>query len=156
MELLVGHPGKALNGLTLIRYTYAILVAAEISAASVVIQYWIPNEKVNVAVWITVLLIVLVALNIFVVSIFGEAEFWFAGYVASGWSASVNIFQNQAAYYHGVDACRYVMFTSKRIILTRNRHCHILWWCSKPYTAWILLLAKPWRFHILSRRGSYW
>ena len=71
----------AFDRLTLARYTYAILVAAEISAASVVIQYWIPNERVNVAVWISILLIVLVALNVFVVSIFGEAEFWFAGYV---------------------------------------------------------------------------
>lgn len=57
-------------------YTYAILVAAEISAASIVIDYW--TTKVHVAVWITILLVVVVALNIFAVKFYGEAEFWFA------------------------------------------------------------------------------
>ena len=58
------------------RYTYSILISAEISAASIVIQYW--TESVPVAVWITILLVVVILLNIFVVSIYGEAEFWFA------------------------------------------------------------------------------
>ena len=58
------------------RYTYAMLVAAEISAAATVIQYW--TTTVHVAVWITILLVIVIFLNIFVVSIYGEAEFWFA------------------------------------------------------------------------------
>ena len=62
------------------RYTYSILIAAEISAASIVIQYW--TDSVHVAVWITILLALVILLNIFVVSIYGEAEFWFARYVA--------------------------------------------------------------------------
>lgn len=53
-----------------------MLIAAEISAASVVIQYW--TTSVPVAVWITIILILIVILNIFVVSIYGESEFWFA------------------------------------------------------------------------------
>lgn len=53
-----------------------MLVAAEISAASVVIGYW--TEKVPVAVWITIILLVVVGLNVFVVSWYGESEFWFA------------------------------------------------------------------------------
>lgn len=53
-----------------------MLIAAEISAASVVIEYW--TTSVHVAVWITIILILLIILNIFVVSIYGESEFWFA------------------------------------------------------------------------------
>lgn len=57
-------------------YSYAMLVAAEVSAASVVIQYW--TTSVPVAVWITIILVVIVCLNTFVVSWYGESEFWFA------------------------------------------------------------------------------
>jgi len=57
-------------------YAYSMLVAAEISAASVVIGYW--TTSVNVAVWITILLVIVIGLNIFAVAAFGEAEFWFA------------------------------------------------------------------------------
>lgn len=64
------------SDLTTFRYTYAMLIAAEISAAATVIQYW--TTAVPVAVWITILLVIVVFLNIFVVSIYGEAEFWFA------------------------------------------------------------------------------
>ncbi|KAL9596584.1 MAG: hypothetical protein Q9219_005711 [cf. Caloplaca sp. 3 TL-2023] len=57
-------------------YAYAMLVASEVSAASVVIGYW-PNP-VPVAVWITIILGTIVILNVFVVSWYGESEFWFA------------------------------------------------------------------------------
>ncbi|CAO2655101.1 Nn.00g101650.m01.CDS01 [Neocucurbitaria sp. VM-36] len=58
-------------------YSFGILVAYEITAAAIVIDFW-PNN-VPVAVWITVLLIVVVALNFSPVGIFAESEFWFAG-----------------------------------------------------------------------------
>ena len=38
---------------------------AELSAASVLINYWIKPEKVNNAVWIVVCLIVTVTINMF-------------------------------------------------------------------------------------------
>ncbi|KAF6221966.1 hypothetical protein HO133_001934 [Letharia lupina] len=57
-------------------YSYAMLVAAEISAASVVIDYW--DNPVPVAAWITIILITVVLLNVFAVRIYGESEFWFA------------------------------------------------------------------------------
>ncbi|KAE8450359.1 hypothetical protein EG329_006433 [Mollisiaceae sp. DMI_Dod_QoI] len=57
-------------------YAYAILVAAETSAAAIVLDYW--NAPVNVAVWITMVLIIMLLLNVIAVSFFGEAEFWFA------------------------------------------------------------------------------
>ena len=57
-------------------YTWGISVAYEITAAAVVINYW-PNG-VPVAVWITIMLVVIVALNLFPVKVYGESEFWFA------------------------------------------------------------------------------
>lgn len=59
-------------------YACAITLCAEISAASVVIQFWNGVEGVNVAVWITIIIVVVIGLNIFAVSIYGEAEFIFA------------------------------------------------------------------------------
>ena len=56
-------------------YAYAILIGAETSAASIVIEYW--NPPVNKAVWIAVVLIVLLLLNVVSVGYYGEAEFWF-------------------------------------------------------------------------------
>ncbi|KAL8819239.1 MAG: hypothetical protein Q9223_002294 [Gallowayella weberi] len=57
-------------------YAYAMLVASEVSAAAVVIGYW--TNPVPVAVWLTIVLATIVMLNIFVVSWYGESEFWFA------------------------------------------------------------------------------
>ena len=57
-------------------YTFAMLLAAEVTAAAIIIQYW--TEAVPVAVWILIILLVILALNIIAVSFFGEAEFWFA------------------------------------------------------------------------------
>ncbi|KAK3300623.1 amino acid permease/ SLC12A domain-containing protein [Chaetomium fimeti] len=57
-------------------YAYAILVAAEASAGSILLSYW--ETPVHSAVWITIILVVCLALNIIAVEVFGEAEFWFA------------------------------------------------------------------------------
>jgi len=57
-------------------YAYAILIGAEATAAGIIIDYW--GANVNIAVWITVVLLVILLLNIIAVSFFGEAEFWFA------------------------------------------------------------------------------
>ncbi|EAZ63582.2 Proline specific permease [Scheffersomyces stipitis CBS 6054] len=57
-------------------YAFSILVAAEVTAAAIVVQYWITS--VNIAVWITIFLVLIILLNIISVRFFGEAEFWFA------------------------------------------------------------------------------
>jgi len=59
-------------------YQSAITLCAEISAASAVIQYWSGAQHISVAVWITLIILLVLALNIFAVSIYGEAEFVFA------------------------------------------------------------------------------
>jgi len=59
-------------------YSSSITLCAEISAASVVIGYWDTDGKVSVAVWITLIIVLVICLNIFAVAIYGEAEFIFA------------------------------------------------------------------------------
>ncbi|KAL6409216.1 AAT family amino acid transporter [Ilyonectria robusta] len=57
-------------------YSFGILVAYEITAASLVINYW-PNN-IHIAVWITIMLVVILALNFSPVKWYAESEFWFA------------------------------------------------------------------------------
>ncbi|KAG9243821.1 amino acid permease/ SLC12A domain-containing protein [Calycina marina] len=59
-------------------YASSITLCAEISAASVVIQYWEGAQNINVAAWISIIIVLIICLNIFAVSIYGEAEFVFA------------------------------------------------------------------------------
>lgn len=59
-------------------YQCAITLCAEISAAAVVISFWDTEEKINQGVWIAIIIVIIVCLNIFAVSIYGEAEFCFA------------------------------------------------------------------------------
>ncbi|KAI0536728.1 amino acid permease/ SLC12A domain-containing protein [Xylaria digitata] len=57
-------------------YALGIVVAYEITAASIVINYW-PNN-VHIAVWLTILLVIIIGLNLMPVKIYAESEFWFA------------------------------------------------------------------------------
>jgi len=59
-------------------YQNAITLCAEISAAALVINFWDTESKISPAVWITIIIVIIIALNIFAVSIYGEAEFIFA------------------------------------------------------------------------------
>ncbi|KAF7505648.1 hypothetical protein GJ744_000583 [Endocarpon pusillum] len=60
-------------------YALGILVPYEITAAGLVIQYWDPDASINIAIWISVMIIVIVGLNFMPVRVYGETEFWFAG-----------------------------------------------------------------------------
>lgn len=54
-------------------YSNAITQCAEITAAATLIQYWEdPNNIINPAAWITILIVVIFLLNILAVSIYGE------------------------------------------------------------------------------------
>lgn len=57
-------------------YAYSILVAFEITVATLIIQYWDP--PVHDAVFITIFLVVIVGLNYLPVANSGEAEFFFS------------------------------------------------------------------------------
>ena len=53
------------------------LTSLKVTAAGLVIDYW-PNN-INIAVWITIMLVVIIGLNFMPVRFYGETEFWFAG-----------------------------------------------------------------------------
>lgn len=57
-------------------YSLGILVPYEITAAGLVIEYW--NAPVNIAVWISIMIVVIVGLNALPVKFYGETEFWYA------------------------------------------------------------------------------
>jgi amino acid transporter len=57
-------------------YSYAITLPTELTAAAIVIQYW--NQSINVAAWITILYVLILAINFMGVRWYGEFEFWFS------------------------------------------------------------------------------
>ncbi|KAL8673818.1 MAG: hypothetical protein Q9168_001783 [Polycauliona sp. 1 TL-2023] len=59
-------------------YQSSITLCAEISAAALIIQYWNGAQDINIAAWISLFIVLVISLNIFAVSIYGEAEFIFA------------------------------------------------------------------------------
>lgn len=50
-------------------YNMGITTAAEFSAAATLISYW--NDTISPAVWISIFIVVILALNVFAVSIYG-------------------------------------------------------------------------------------
>ncbi|KAG9290108.1 hypothetical protein G9A89_010414 [Geosiphon pyriformis] len=57
-------------------YSCSITVATEISAAGIVMDFWLP--KVPSWIWSMVFLLIMVSFNLFSVKGYGEAEYWFA------------------------------------------------------------------------------
>lgn len=49
----------------------------QLVASSLVIQYWLPSDKVNPAVFVAIFLVAIIFINFFGVAVFGEMEFWF-------------------------------------------------------------------------------
>jgi amino acid transporter len=59
-------------------FNWTIVLPAELSAASVLFDFWIKPAKVNNAVWITICLIVTIVINMLGAGVYGECEFIFA------------------------------------------------------------------------------
>jgi amino acid transporter len=57
-------------------YQSTIAIAYEITAAAVLIRLW--DDETSPAAWMSIIIVVIVGLNVFAVSIYGEAEFIFA------------------------------------------------------------------------------
>ncbi|RDW81413.1 Proline-specific permease [Aspergillus mulundensis] len=58
-------------------YSFAMLLASEVTASGMIIEYW--NPPVSVGLWIAIVLVVILLLNVIAVEWYGESEFWFAG-----------------------------------------------------------------------------
>ncbi|MWV47339.1 amino acid permease [Paenibacillus sp. HJL G12] len=57
-------------------YNWAVTIAAELSAATVIIKYWLPNSPS--ILWSVLFLALMFALNILSAKGYGESEYWFA------------------------------------------------------------------------------
>lgn len=57
-------------------FKYIIITPNQLTAAALVIQYWLPADRVNPGVWIAVFLVIIIAINYFGIKFFGEFEFW--------------------------------------------------------------------------------
>lgn len=57
-------------------FKYLLIPANQLVAGSLVVQYWVSPEKMNPGIWITIFLIIIVAINILGIRFFGEIEFW--------------------------------------------------------------------------------
>ncbi|MHC1721980.1 MAG: amino acid permease [Aminipila sp.] len=58
-------------------YCCTMTIATELVASAIVMKFWFPNS--SSAMWSGIFIVMLLALNLVSVSIFGESEFWFAG-----------------------------------------------------------------------------
>ncbi|KAJ5122702.1 Major facilitator superfamily domain general substrate transporter [Penicillium atrosanguineum] len=61
-------------------FKYILVTPNQLTAGALVISYWIPAEKVNPGVWITVFLLLIICINYFGVKFFGEFEFWLSSF----------------------------------------------------------------------------
>lgn len=59
-----------------IYYLSSMAICSEVVAATVLVQFW--DDETNPAAWMSIIIVVVICLNIFAVSIYGEAEFIFA------------------------------------------------------------------------------
>ncbi|KAI9372383.1 amino acid permease/ SLC12A domain-containing protein [Aspergillus egyptiacus] len=57
-------------------FSWAITFALELTATGLIIQFW--NQDLHIAIFIGVFWVVITALNLLPVSVFGELEFWFS------------------------------------------------------------------------------
>ena len=55
---------------------YIIVTPNNLTAASLVIQYWVPRTRINLGAFIAVFLLAIVVINYFSFRFFGEFGFW--------------------------------------------------------------------------------
>ncbi|KAK1767918.1 amino acid permease [Phialemonium atrogriseum] len=61
-------------------FKYIIITPNQLTAASLVVQYWVDRDVVNPGVFIAILLVVICCINYFGVRFFGEFEFWLSSF----------------------------------------------------------------------------
>lgn len=61
-------------------FKYIIVTPNQLTAAALVISYWLPRDRVNPGVWITIFLVAILCINYFGIRFFGEFEFWLSSF----------------------------------------------------------------------------
>jgi amino acid transporter len=57
-------------------FKYIIVTPNNLTAASLVIQYWVPRERINPGAFIAIFLVAVILINYFGIKFFGEFEFY--------------------------------------------------------------------------------
>ena len=57
-------------------YNWAITIAAEIAAVSLIMKYWFPDS--NSMIWTVLFIIIVLSFNLLSVKAYGESEYWFS------------------------------------------------------------------------------
>ena len=57
-------------------FKYIIITPNQLTAAALVIQYWLPADRVNPGIWIAIFLVIICLINYFGIKFFGEFEFY--------------------------------------------------------------------------------
>ena len=57
-------------------YNWAITIAAEIAAVSIIMKYWFPNS--SSLLWTVLFIVIVLTFNLLSVKAYGESEYWFA------------------------------------------------------------------------------
>lgn len=58
-------------------FSWAITLAVEVSAATIIVQYWLPDTRVEL--WAALFIVFLFVMNYAPAKVFGESEYWFSG-----------------------------------------------------------------------------
>jgi amino acid transporter len=61
-------------------FKYIIVTPNQLTAAALVIQYWVDRDTVNPGVFIAIFLVVICVINYFGIKFFGELEFWLSSF----------------------------------------------------------------------------
>ncbi|CRK18109.1 Dicarboxylic amino acid permease like protein [Verticillium longisporum] len=61
-------------------FKYIIVTPNQLTAVSLVIQYWVPREDINPGVFIAIFLVAIICINYFGIKFFGEFEFWLSSF----------------------------------------------------------------------------
>ncbi|KAH6999638.1 amino acid permease [Ilyonectria destructans] len=61
-------------------FKYIIVTPNQLTAAALVIQYWVDRDTVNPGVFIAIFLVTIICINYFGIRFFGEFEFWLSSF----------------------------------------------------------------------------
>ncbi|CEF73846.1 dicarboxylic amino acid permease [Fusarium graminearum PH-1] len=61
-------------------FKYIIVTPNQLTAAALVIQYWVDRDTVNPGVFIAIFLVIICVINYFGIRFFGELEFWLSSF----------------------------------------------------------------------------
>ncbi|KAF7551262.1 hypothetical protein G7Z17_g5117 [Cylindrodendrum hubeiense] len=61
-------------------FKYIIVTPNQLTAAALVIQYWVDRDTVNPGVFIAIFLVTIICINYFGIKFFGEFEFWLSSF----------------------------------------------------------------------------